>query len=81
MEKLDEISKAIDRAVLDLTLSEVYAQGQKQTTAQEGFRQFERHVVGALAGIQGAQRFEEQVLVDVAREVHALLQDAAGTNP
>jgi hypothetical protein len=67
MDELEDIATRIDRAVHDLTLSEVAAQGRAQASAQAGINEFRVQVLGELGG--------------VARKVDALLQRPAAGPP
>ena len=60
MDELEDIATRIDRAVHDLTLSEVAAQGRVQASAQAAINEFRVQVLGELGS--------------VARKVDALLQ-------
>ena len=63
MDDLEDIATRIDRAVHDLTFSELQAQGRVQATAQAGIEGFQEEVRGELGGL--------------GRKVDALLQRAS----
>ena len=67
MDELEDIATRIDRAVHDLTLSEVAAQGHAQASAQAAINEFRVQVLGELGS--------------VARKVDELLQTLSAVPP
>jgi hypothetical protein len=66
MEELEDIAMRIDRAVHDLTFSELQIQGRERATAQAGIEGFQEEVRGELGGL--------------GRKVDALLQRATSAS-